>query len=144
MIGRTVRLTIGVDFHGVIVDHPAGSHGATELHWPEVPGALEWLRTISERFDVVLVSARFARPEPEGKAGITAAMQWLQMHGAPTHWFYADDEGGPPRVRLTGLKPACVLWIDDRGYCFRGRFPSARDVEAFTPWNRGARRGIDV
>ncbi len=132
---RASFLTIGVDFHGVLVEHPEGSKGATSPDWPEVPGAIEWLRGISGRYNVHVVSARFARSGNEGADAIAAARQWLSARGIPLPWMLPVN-GAMPRIWLTPFKPPCVLWIDDRGWTFRGVFPSAEEIAAFRPWNR--------
>lgn len=131
---RDGYLAIAVDFHGVIVAHPEGAKGATEQDWPEVPGAVAWLLAITERFNVHLVSARFSRPGRGGADAVAAARQWLAAHGVPTLWM--TPVNGIPRIWLTPFKPACVLWIDDRAYCFRGTFPTEEEIAAFRPWNR--------
>lgn len=127
-------LTIAVDFHGVICDHPEGAAGLTSLDWPEVPGAVEWLRRISEKYRVVIVSARFGRPGGEGSHAVGMAMTWLSQRGIPTEWMLPGER--PPKILLTPSKPACVLWIDDRAWRFDGVFPSAEDIASFRPWNR--------
>ena len=131
---RGSRLIVGVDFHGVICEHPEGSKGLTSADWPEVPGAIEWLKLISEEFDVHLVSARFGRPGREGSDAISLARQWLSLRGIPSVWTMVIE--GPARIWLTPFKPPCLLWIDDRGFCFRGVFPSRDEIMNFRPWNR--------
>jgi hypothetical protein len=127
-------LTIGVDFHGVLCEHPEGSKGLTEAAWPEVPGAIEWLKEVSETFNVHIVSARFSRDGQEGADAVSAARAWLIDRGVPSLWM--TPVNGMPRIWLTPFKPACLLWVDDRGFQFRGRFPSAEEIRAFRPWNR--------
>lgn len=127
-------LIIGVDFHGVIVDHPPQSRGLTEPRWPEVPGAIDWLQVVTERFNVHLISARFSRSGREGAEAVRAAKDWLVQHGIPLLWM--TPVLGQPRIWLTPFKPACSLWIDDRAWCFRGAFPTVEEIESFRPWNR--------
>lgn len=129
-------LTIAVDFHGVIVAHPEGSQGATQLDWPEVPGAIAWLKRISERYFVHIISARFGRPHPEGDHARAMAMTWLSQHGIPSDWMMPSERSPSPRIWLTAVKPACILWVDDRGWRFDGTFPTVEQIQDFRPWNR--------
>ncbi len=133
-VSRESFLIIGVDFHGVICDHPEKSKGLTEPDWPAVPGAIDWLKSITERFDVHLVSARFSRPGREGADAISKARHWLSLRGIPPIWTMTIE--GPARIWLTPFKPPCSLWIDDRAWCFRGTFPTADEIDSFRPWNR--------
>jgi hypothetical protein len=133
-VRRDSLLTVGVDFHGVICEHPEGSKGITEMTWPEVPGAIDWLKDVTDRFNVHVVSARFSRPGREGAVAIAAARSWLAYRGIPMAWMASPY--GMPRILLTPFKPACVLWVDDRAFCFRGQFPLVEEIEGFKPWNR--------
>lgn len=130
---RARFLTIGVDFHGVICMHPEGEQGRTDMAWPAVPGAIEWLKGITETYNVHIVSARFS-PFRGARPAMEAAANWLVAQGIPRNWFVALD--GPPRIVLSPYKPACSLWIDDRAFCFAGTFPTAEEIGAFRPWNR--------
>lgn len=129
------RLIVAVDLHGVICDHPPAGKGATEPDWPEVPGAVEWLLSTSARYDVHVVSARFSRGGQEGAEALAAARAWLIAHGVPSAWMLPIG-GRMPRIWLSAHKPPCLLWVDDRGFCFRGAFPSVEQIESFRPWNR--------
>lgn len=128
------RPVVAVDFHGVICEHPEGSKGLTEPGWPEVPGAIEWLGSITPRYAVHLVSARFSRPGIMGRDAMLAARGWLVGHGIPMAWMVSS--AGEARITFAATKPVCVLWVDDRAFCFRGTFPTADEIESFRPWNR--------
>jgi|SRR5947209_6291582 len=131
-----LRLTVAVDLHGVLCAHPEGSKGATEPDWPEVPGAIDWLKALSARFAVVVVSARFARPGREGAEALAAARYWLWRRGVPMAWMLPGERGEPARITLAAFKPPCHLWIDDRAWTFDGRFPTDAEIDSFKPWNR--------
>jgi len=126
----TSKLTIGVDFNGVIHDHRDGARGFAEAGSPEIPGAIDWLRAISEEFAVVLVSASFAR-----SPSVHAARSWLESKGIPRAWT-SPVLVGMPRIAMSPFKPACVMFIDDRAFHFCGQFPTVDEIRSFKPWNR--------
>ena len=121
---------IAVDFNGVIHDHRDGQKGFCDADSPEIPGAIEWLKEISESFDVFLVSASFSRAPY-----ILAAKQWLNAHGVPLAWM-ASVAIGRSRITLTPFKPCCTIFLDDRAMTFRGTFPTKEFIKGFRPWNR--------
>lgn len=124
------RLRVAVDFNGVVHDHTDGAMGFCGLRSPEVPGAVQWLKDISEELDVFLISASFVR-----QPAIEAAKAWLQSRGIPREWMMpANSE--QPRITITPWKAPCLMFIDDRGFQFRGEFPSLEQIKAFRPWNR--------
>lgn len=130
------RLTIAVDFNGVIHDHDVGSKGAIELGSPEIPGAIDWLKEVSDSFNVALQSARFGLPGPAGPSCIQSAKRWLIAKGIPPSWVSHDPDTVCRRIHLTDRKVKYHVLLDDRAITFRGRFPSAEDLMAFKPWNR--------
>lgn len=127
---------VAVDFHGVICAHPEGSRGLTEPEWPEVPGAIEWLKAAAARWRIVIVSARFSRPGIEGANALSLARHWLKLRGVPIDWMIPGEDGEPQRIAFSAYKPPCHLWIDDRAWAFAGRFPTDAEIESFKPWNR--------
>lgn len=125
-----LRLIVAVDFNGVIHDHPPGFKGKCEPGSPAIPGAIAWLKEIAEEYDVFLVSASFSRAD-----FITAAKAWLEATGIPRPWMMPVLTGRS-KLTLTPFKPPCQIFVDDRGFCFQGEFPSVSEIKAFKPWNR--------
>ncbi len=126
----TNRLIVAADFNGVVHDHRESQKGFCEPGSPEIPGAVQWLKDLSEEFDVFLVSASFERSQY-----ITAAKAWLAARGVPTPWM-APMLVGRSRITLTPFKPPCLMFVDDRGFHFRGEFPTIAEIKSFKPWNR--------
>ena len=123
------NLILAADFNGVIHDHQ-GKAGFCEAGSPEIPGAITWLKEISETYDVFLVSASFSKAP-----FVVAARAWLEAKGVPRPWL-TPVPVGRSRITLTPFKPACVMFIDDRGFQFVGTFPTLEAIQAFKPWNR--------
>lgn len=51
------------------------------------------------------------------------------------------EKYGFPPVPIAEEKPAAQLYVDDRGFRFAGRWPTAYEAKSWRPWNR--RRGGD-
>lgn len=88
--------TIAVDWDGTCVEHQFSEMG----DW--LPGAVEALRKLSSRADVIVHSCRV---QFEGPAPVRAAL----------------DSVGLQRVKIwEGQgKPIAFLYVDDRGFTFR-------------------------
>jgi hypothetical protein len=126
----STRLIVACDFNGVIHDHRDGPKDKVDPASPAIPGAIDWLKAVSEELDVFLVSASFAK-----SPYVTSARAWLTAQGIPADWT-TPVVVGRSRITLTPFKPPCLLFIDDRGFCFRGEFPEVEDIKRFVPWNR--------
>lgn len=138
--GRPDKLTLAVDFDGVIHSYTSGWTGVLDINDPPVDGAIEWLTAMVAEPDVEIIihSCRFAM-EPEtawywedvSVSERRAAMSnWLERHGMDSYaisllnvWFYKG-------------KPHAAVYIDDRGFRFVGDFPSLAILRALKPWNR--------
>lgn len=117
------RETLCLDFDGVIHSYTSGWRGATSLPDPPVPGALEWIATMIDHYDIVIHSTRGR------ESGAHEAMrQYLIDHGlSPTI---------VKRIRFPRQKPPARVYIDDRGFRFEGSFPSLDEIARLVPWNR--------
>lgn len=155
------KLTISVDFDGVLHSYSSGWKGARVIPDAPVPGALEWLISMLPHFEVAISSAR------SGQWGGRRAMKrWLRCHLArmfltaetwgsgftgllaaagydpgmdpPAHEADAFARHVVGRIKWPRLKPSAQLYIDDRAYRFDGpdTFPSAAAISAFKPWNK--------
>lgn len=129
--GEEPMKTVAVDFDGVLHSYVSGWQGETVIPDPPVPGAIEWLDTLCNDYRVVIISSR-ARTW----RGRLAIRKWLLKH-AGSMWANPMNHGpgdGIIDIRVTSEKVPAHLYIDDRSYEFRGRFPSRDYIEAFRPW----------
>lgn len=129
------KLTLCVDFDGVLHSYSSGWQGASVVADDPVPGAMHWLcNLIDAGFDVQIYSARSSQP-----GGIEA------MHKAIVRWLLDDDSGRiqnevfkfvDQNLSFPTEKPAAYLTIDDRAICFNGDFDevSPNKIRAFQPW----------
>lgn len=116
---------IAVDFDGVI--HSYTSRWVNETHIPDppVPGAIEFLTDLIDKgFKVAIFSTRNSSP-----FAIDAMKFYLQANGLEFHHVEA--------IQFPIQKPTLAsLFIDDRGFHFRGEFPTLEYCANFKPWNR--------
>ncbi len=130
-----------VDFDGVVHGYQSGWKGAVIIPDPPVPGAIAWLVGMSEdeRFELCIYSSRSKEPH-----AIECMKVWLHEHLQK----HAIEGGMGPmdaeewagrvlnRISFPTQKPAAVMTIDDRAFCFEGTFPSADWIANFKPWNK--------
>jgi len=110
-----------IDFDGVIHSYMTPWSGAHVISDPPVEGAIAWLTEMvnHENYIVNIYSSRSSQV-----GGIEAMIRWLDE--------YMDWEPGDINFPVT--KPPAYLTIDDRAICFRGTFPSVRELDNFKPW----------
>lgn len=113
------RWTIAVDFDGVIHSYTSPWVAPEVIPDPPVDGAIEWLNKMVNKFDVVIFTTR-----AKTTAGSNAVGRWLHDHGVYGSWT------------TTAIKPAALVYIDDRAWRFEGRFPSAHEIHLARPWNK--------
>lgn len=111
--------TVAVDFDGVLHSYTSKWVSPEHIPDPPIPGAVEWLNEIVGSFNVVIFTTR-------GKtaAGREAVRSWLHRYGVV--WAH--------EAWVTAVKPPALVYLDDRGMRFEGRFPSAAEVHAARPW----------
>lgn len=111
---------ICIDFDGVINSYTSGWTGHTRIPDPPVPGAIDFLNELyNHNFSVVIFSTRCGN-----KGAIKAIKKYLRENGCDN----ADD------FRYTNEKVPAHMYIDDRAFAFKGKFPSVGEIEAFEPW----------
>lgn len=116
--------TVLIDFDGVIHSYVSGWKG--DVNIPDVPNdsAIYKIQEyIDAGLDVVVFSTR-AKTE----AGKVAIKFWLANHGL------RDDI--VETLKITSEKVLGVLIIDDRGFRYRGQFPSVEFINDFKPWTK--------
>jgi len=119
---QSFKLTVALDFDGVLHSYTTRWTKAEEIHDGPVEGALKAVWSyIDEGIDVCIYSAR-----ARSSSGTGAIWDWLEKHEFPT-----SD------LQVTSIKPAASIYVDDRSYLFTGlNFPSPKQVRDFRPWNR--------
>lgn len=140
-----------LDFDGVIHSYKSGWKGARVIPDPPVPGALEFVVTALDRFNVAIFSSRSHYWD-----GRRAMKNWLRnelVYQDPVPEWWLD------RVARTGFadiwsfevahaanlvlkeiswplfKPPAFLTIDDRALTFDGTWPSLDSLATFKPWH---------
>lgn len=116
------KYSIAVDFDGVIHSYTSPWAGAATIPDPAVDGAIDWLAEMLGKFKVYIFSTRC-----ESRDARVAMRSWLRDNGLGER---ADE------IEFTTGKPACLIYIDDRGYRFEGRFPTADQIHRAVPWNK--------
>jgi hypothetical protein len=117
-----------VDFDGVINSYDSGFTAVDDLPDKPHPRAFRWLRSMNASgFKMNILSTRSASP-----AGLRAIKAWFIEHG----WRVEPSTGEPEYLVFPTEKPPAIIYIDDRGFCFEGVFPTAHFINKFKPWNK--------
>jgi hypothetical protein len=120
---RRRRKTLVVDFDGVLHSYVSGWKGPTSVPDAPVEGALQFLESAVERFEVAVLSSRSREA-----GGIDAMKDWLREHGL--------SERVLGQLRFPRTKPPAHVYLDDRGWRFEGTFPTLDAIDAFEPWHK--------
>ena len=131
-----------LDFDGVIHSYTSGWKATDIIPDPLVEGAIAALYEYVKHFKVHIFSARSA----DG-GGIIAMAKYIGQHDFR---FRRDDLKGV-RAACTGhepileflhfpvTKPPCLIYVDDRGFRFEGKWPSVEELKALSDtWNKKA------
>ena len=136
-----------LDFDGVIHSYKSGWKGASVIPDAPVPGAIPYMLSALDSFDVAVFSSR-----SKSLLGRISMKRWLGKAIA-AHW---ENGGNEPslaececwgdaasiwrRVSWPWFKPAALMTIDDRALTFNGDWSNgAYSTEAicrFKPWNK--------
>lgn len=129
------KLTLCVDFDGVIHSYTSGWKGETVIPDPPVPGAIAWLWKATEFFDVQIYSSR-----SKSEGGRDAMRRYIAMYAADElgHDHPMAAATGDYPIGFTAEKPSAFLTIDDRAVCFQGDWSALDPAELlkFKPWNK--------
>lgn len=112
--------SISIDFDGVLHSYEQPWQGAAVIPDDPVPGAQAFCRAMLDAGWRVYVQS--ARCGQEG--GPEAMRAWFAEHCFP--------DG----LEIVAAKPPAHVYLDDRGWCFTGVFPTAEQIAAFCPWNK--------
>lgn len=112
---------IAIDFDGVLSDH-TGWKGYAAPFDPPVDGALQAIRDyIDAGYDVCIYTSR-----ADGPKQVIRLMNWFRDYGLEHRYL----EG----MNITNKKPPAILFIDDRAFCFIGKFPTVEELKNFKTW----------
>jgi len=127
------KLTVCLDFDGVIHQYKSSWAGIDVIPDDVVPGFFEWADAAAPHFRLVVYSAR-SREE----RGRQAMMTWLVEQRRKWRDAGGVGDGEPAVFEFASEKPMAVLYIDDRAHCFDGNWSklSPESIKAFKPWNR--------
>jgi hypothetical protein len=115
---------ICIDFDGVIHSCTSPWEAPEIIPDPPVPGAFDYIEEyLRAGYRVAVFSSRSSKRE-----GQRAMYEWFMAHGMPPQTL--------EYLEFPNHKPAAEIYIDDRGFCFRGIFPSVDFVNNFKPWNK--------
>lgn len=114
------RIRIMVDFDGTLNTYTTPFTTEDNIPDPPVKGAIKFLQELLDsEMDVMIFTTRGATLK-----GRVAVRNWLKNNGIKN----------PPRV--TDKKYGAHLYIDDKGFQFRGQFPTLDYIRNFKAWNK--------
>lgn len=116
------KYDICVDFDGVLHSYTSGWKGIDVIPDPPVDGAVAFLTEAVDHFTVNIYSSRSKDPK-----GVVAMKKYLGEHLSPAVMG---------KLLFPTQKPAAVMTIDDRAFCFEGTFPTMQWLKLFRPWNK--------
>lgn len=126
------KLTLNLDFDGVINSYKSGWLGETELPDPPVPGALAFIIKARKDFEITICSSR-----AKSEVGRKAIQEYLQKYFVHQLGLSAEIAGQIlDEITITNEKPAAYVSIDDRALTFNGEWPSIEELKTFQPWYR--------
>ena len=116
--------TVVIDFDGTLASYD-GKFEQFKLGLP-MPGAYAALADyLKAGYRVVIATTR-----AKDAIGKQLVKDWLGTHGF-------NELGGPDGFQITAFKVPAVAYIDDRAWRFEGTWPSAKELDNFTPhWDK--------
>lgn len=127
---RSRKPILCLDFDGVVHSYSSGWQGADMIPDPPVEGAIGFMLSALNHFDVVIFSSRSNQ-----RGGLKAMQAWLRKH-AGAAWYESPVGPGLEDIRFVTEKPAALVTLDDRALTFDGTWPSMDILLTFKPWNK--------
>jgi hypothetical protein len=113
--------TIAIDFDGVLSDY-TGWRGYSAPLDPPVDGALQAIRDYHDAgFEICIHTSR-----ADNSKQVSKLATWFKEHGLESKYL----EG----LQITNQKPPAIIYIDDRAWCFTGKFPTIEQLKNFKTW----------
>jgi hypothetical protein len=113
------KMILVLDFDGVIHTHEKWE-GATVIKGKPIEGAFEAIVEYVKHFRVCILSTRSKEP-----GGIDAMKQWFFEEKLPIPLAWLEFPRDKPPIHMS---------IDDRGFQFKGKWPSVEYIKNFKPW----------
>jgi len=120
--------TVAVDFDGVIHAYSKGWQNGSIYDEP-IPGALEALRELRQRFRVVIFTSRAVDGVPLDPMWKTDDDQCQTIRD----WFIKHNAADLADLQITNRKPLAVAYIDDRAIRFTDWEQALAEVLAAGP-----------
>jgi hypothetical protein len=148
------RYTIAVDFDGVLHSYISPWKNAQTIPDPPVEGAMEWLRGISNKYDIAITSTRnktwLGRRAMRSwiKENLCEVVyKWAAKSNFLAHNFTGLDcedevhlmvEDIMRKITFPKYKPPALIYLDDRAIRFEGprSFPTSEMIRKARPWNK--------
>jgi hypothetical protein len=113
---------VAIDFDGVIHSFELGFHDGT-IYGTPIPGSIESLRKLSEKYTLVIYTAKAKKDRPliNGKTGTELVWEWLEKYDIANCI-----------TSVTAEKPRCICYIDDKAIQFINWDQALNDLTKFT------------
>lgn len=123
---------LSLDFDGVIHSYVSGWKGADVITDAPVPGAIEFIISVVDEFDVNIFSTR------NTQEGAIEAMKLYLLKHLTDYYLGISDFANIILNKITFplTKPPSFVGIDDRIILFEGTFPTLEKLKNFKPWNK--------
>lgn len=126
------RKAVVLDFDGVIHSYTTKFKFPFVIPDPPVPGAMEWIHEHADKLIIRILSTRNSNEK-----GLAAMKKWILEWGIKK----CGNDFNKTFKKLkfvdpTKGKPKAQLYIDDRGFHFKGEFPTLEFIEGFKAWNK--------
>jgi hypothetical protein len=129
MANPSNKLTVVLDFDGVLHSYTSGWQGVDQIKDPPVTGAIEFLREAVKHFNVNISSTR-----SHDDRGKRAMQSWLAYWVAKEYDNDKKELAWLAEIEWPTIKPPAFVTIDDRAITFTGIFPSMEQIMSFKPW----------
>ena len=121
---ESYKPTICLDFDGVVHSYTSGWHGSDVVKDEPVEGAFDFItKCFLNNYNVAIFSSRSHQDN-----GITAMKKWFIDNNMTKEVLN--------KIQFPTIKPPAILYIDDRGFHFKGEWPSFDFINNFKPWNK--------
>lgn len=120
-----------LDFDGVVHSYTSGWKGPRVIPDPPVPGAIEFILTAMQTFEVNIFSSR-----SRYWFGRFMMTQWLFTEIARHLGDTIATAHVMKEIKFPKHKPAAMVSIDDRALTFDGMWPQMDVLKKFKPWNK--------